>query len=217
MATALKLYTADGNLNAITKTISNVNPEASDYTLKDFSVKLMDLSNNDLHKIERVDTKNITSAIDSGGGSGLAIASTSDIFSTNDTAYQNAVSGYTMGNFRIDFKQNGTTQGLGSISLYELSEYANFSEFCKYLTCRTSRPVDKKFEFLADITGKNQRMVFSNLLSGITQIVMYGAYGDETGASFIAEIGTKLIPPSADANYTVTYDSENKTITAQFK
>ena len=62
MATALKLYTADANNNAISKTISNANPAASDYVLKTFSEKIVTLSENSFRKVERIDTKDITNA-----------------------------------------------------------------------------------------------------------------------------------------------------------
>ena len=62
MATALKIYTADSNNNAISKTISNANPAASDYVLKTFSEKYISLSDNSFRKVERVDTKDITNA-----------------------------------------------------------------------------------------------------------------------------------------------------------
>lgn len=62
MATAIKIYTTDTNNNTTAKTVSNANPEASDYTLKNFSQQLINLSANSLQKIERVDTKDITDA-----------------------------------------------------------------------------------------------------------------------------------------------------------
>ncbi len=62
MATAIKIYTTDTNNNATTKIVSNANPAASDYVLKNFSQKLMGLSANSMNKVERVDTKDITDA-----------------------------------------------------------------------------------------------------------------------------------------------------------
>lgn len=62
MATALKIYTTDENNNAITKTVSNANPAASDYVLKNFSQKLVNLSDSTFRRVERVDTKDITNA-----------------------------------------------------------------------------------------------------------------------------------------------------------
>lgn len=62
MATSLKLYTTDENNNAVTKTVSNANPAASDYVLKNFSVQLIALSDNTLDRVERIDTKDITNA-----------------------------------------------------------------------------------------------------------------------------------------------------------
>ena len=63
--TSLKIQSRDANLNAIQKTVSNVNPAASDYVLKTFSQGLMALSNNTFSKAERVDTKDITNATQS--------------------------------------------------------------------------------------------------------------------------------------------------------
>ena len=62
MATAIKIYTTDTNNNTTAKTVSNANPAASDYTLKNFSQQLVNLSANSLQKVERVDTKDITDA-----------------------------------------------------------------------------------------------------------------------------------------------------------
>ena len=62
MSVALKLYTTDENDNATTKTVSNANPAASDYVLKNFSEKLISLTDSTLNKVERVDTRDITDA-----------------------------------------------------------------------------------------------------------------------------------------------------------
>lgn len=88
MATALKIYTTDENNNAITKTVSNANPAASDYVLKNFSQKLVNLSDSTFRRVERVNTKDITNATDSGGDkSGFAMASSSPFFSTDTDTY----------------------------------------------------------------------------------------------------------------------------------
>lgn len=89
MATALKLYTKDQNLNAISKTVSNVNPVATDYVLKNFSEQLTNLSENTLQKVERIDTKDITDATDGGGTAvnGFSVASSSPFFSTDSDTY----------------------------------------------------------------------------------------------------------------------------------
>lgn len=65
MATSLKLYVVDSNQNKSIKTVTNVNPSADDYILKDFSQRLMSLSNSAINRIERVDTKDITFATES--------------------------------------------------------------------------------------------------------------------------------------------------------
>ncbi len=62
MATALKIYTTDNNSNQTNKTVSNVNPAASDYVLKNFSQQLINLSANTFNRVERIDTKDITNA-----------------------------------------------------------------------------------------------------------------------------------------------------------
>ena len=62
MATALKIYTTDNNSNQTNKTVSNVNPAASDYVLKNFSQQLISLSANTFNRVERIDTKDITNA-----------------------------------------------------------------------------------------------------------------------------------------------------------
>ena len=65
MATAIKIYSTDSNENAIAKTVSNANPAASNYVLKNFGVQLMTLSNNAFRRAERIDTTDITNATDS--------------------------------------------------------------------------------------------------------------------------------------------------------
>ena len=65
VTTSLKIQTRDANLNNISKTVGNVNPAASDYVLKTFAENLTSLSNNNFAKVERIDTKDITSATQS--------------------------------------------------------------------------------------------------------------------------------------------------------
>ncbi len=60
--TSLKIYSRDENLNALQKTVGNINPDAADYVLKNFAVGLMELSQNSYSKVERIDTKDITNA-----------------------------------------------------------------------------------------------------------------------------------------------------------
>ena len=63
METSLKLYTLDTAYNANTKTIGNVNPAASDYVLHNFGEQLSSLSERTLTKVERIDTKDVTAAV----------------------------------------------------------------------------------------------------------------------------------------------------------
>ena len=65
MSTALKIYTTDNNQNVISKSVSNVNPAATDYVLKNFSQQLTSLSANSFSRVERIETKDITNAQDS--------------------------------------------------------------------------------------------------------------------------------------------------------
>lgn len=153
MATALKLYTADGNLNAITKTISNVNPEASNYTLKDFSVKLMNLSDNSLRKVERVDTKDITSATNSGGNiTGAIFKSSSPFFSDDSDTFTAAVNELTDTNSKVTFQVN-TAMSSENGGITEISDWkkidglTNLVNLINYKVIATAPTYIKKATF----------------------------------------------------------------------
>ena len=62
MTTSLQLALTDGALNSLQKTIPFVNPNASDYALKNFAIGLYNLSNDTLGEIIRVDKTDITDA-----------------------------------------------------------------------------------------------------------------------------------------------------------
>lgn len=92
MATAIKIYTTDANDNAMTKTIGNANPAVSDYVLKNFSEQYITLTNNTLHKVERVDTNDITDATE-GGNITAIFKSSSPFFSDDSDTFTAAVNG----------------------------------------------------------------------------------------------------------------------------
>lgn len=62
MTTALQLGLTDGALNTFQKTVPYINPNASNYTLKNFATALYSLSNDTLGEITRVDKTDITNA-----------------------------------------------------------------------------------------------------------------------------------------------------------
>ena len=62
MNTSLKLNYTDSNLNAGAKTISYINPNAHNGTLKDFAQALNSLTTNTLGEVHRVDDTDITNA-----------------------------------------------------------------------------------------------------------------------------------------------------------
>jgi len=209
MATALKLYTADGNLNAITKTISNVNPEASDYTLKDFSVKLMTLSNNDLHKVERVDTKNITTATASTETAimPITINSTTDYFSNDPTTYQTAFNALDGEGVTIKLTTRGYTTYSSFIDLGRGKNYSKWSEFAKYISSTLNNVLHTTKEFIqvAEFEGRDSQAIFYNFGADIIEIQLVQITSKST---YINNVWTNIIQPSESAPYTITFETE---------
>lgn len=183
MATTIKLYTADENLNAITKTISNVNPVASDYVLKNFGVQLMNLSDNTLNKVERVETKDITSATDDYVG--ITITTTSPFASADHATFKDAVDDLdSSGTLSFDLTQSASDGA--QISIADLKNWTsrnsnfNAESFATIVNQRLFdlQAVAKNAEFKF-IPNQGFKLIITNSTGGSYRITITG---DDTGA-----------------------------------
>lgn len=219
MATALKIYTTDENNNAMTKTVSNANPEASDYVLKNFSQKLVSLSDSTFRRVERVNTKDITNATNASTDTGIppiTINSTTDYFSTDSDTYQAAVSSLTGNSLGIHQTTRGYTTYQLFADLGKMASYKNWEEFAKYLSSMSNGVVANEFKQISEITGKNHQLIFSNF--GI-DIIRIRFVQPTSTSSFVNGIWTNIIQPSESAPYTITFgeDGSNTVLTIERK
>jgi hypothetical protein len=209
MATALKLYTKDQNLNAISKTVGNVNPVATDYVLKHFSEQLVSLSANTLQKIERVDTKDITNADTDTSTVNWVLRSTSDIFSADSEKYAAAAAGLTNGMMYIGINENG-----GANRTVPIDIDANFKalkgvvELGKLISSKLVQAINGEIIPLATVTGSDGQLAFSDFFSSRVNKVTVSA----TTQGIITSIWEGVVQPASTADYTVTFESNVITI-----
>lgn len=223
MATALKIYTTDENNNAITKTVSNANPAASDYVLKNFSQKLVNLSDSTFRRVERVNTKDITNATDSGGGTVKTtpvVQSTCDFFSTDATTWQAFVNGIeaTTGQLEIEFtmydfqnsarnKSNASTFVVKISRLKELAAVSNYNAKTFFALVNSMLADDKTGERFMDLVFENGKI--------------YGRVADGFDVSGYHSLNMSVTLYASNANASLVlqniYDGATETSKTYFK
>lgn len=211
--TSLSIRTKDNNENTKTFSVGYVNPESTDGTLKEFALKVVDLSNLALTEVYKTTQDNITNATtDTVVSSGWVLASSSPFFSDDSDTFTAAITALSIPDsgaggitFTIGKSIGGSTSRSVNLALSQIKKLKNLSGLIDALNhaAYDSITASKGMEFeggIRKVTFDTEKVTDSDYA-----LLAINLNDNQTDAAknFVKSIGENLVQVSG---YTAVYE-----------